>query len=177
VIYIIDAPEVDRVKIGYTGGAIRTRLSSLQSQSPVILTMRYTLPGSRAREKYMHRLLAPHRLHGEWFTNGPHVADAIDHVVEKWGVHADSRVPPPVFSSSDVATFDATDCVLCSAKAGTPCVTSATHRKGPGGIERKPHAVRTRMAAQPTPADIAAVAAYLTGASARDAGSEVPNVE
>ncbi len=62
------------VKVGYTDGAIEHRLQSLQTGAPSRLVVIGCVPGARSLERTLHRELAAHRLHGEWFERGPALA-------------------------------------------------------------------------------------------------------
>ena len=54
-------------KIGYTDGAVETRIDTLQTGNPNRLILVYQMAGSRALEKELHGIYAAKRLSGEWF--------------------------------------------------------------------------------------------------------------
>ena len=66
-IYCICAGETGPFKIGRTT-KLKTRLSELQTGSPVKLTLMAFSEGDNKTEKIIHGLLADFRMHGEWFT-------------------------------------------------------------------------------------------------------------
>lgn len=60
------------IKIGYTTRSPGERLAALQTGSPEPLEVLAVLaPASLADERAIHRALAAHRLHGEWFDREP----------------------------------------------------------------------------------------------------------
>jgi hypothetical protein len=68
-------PEVrpGRMKIGYSTSP-NSRLRALQIGSPDRLILVASFRGTPADERKMHRLLAPHRVSGEWFHMGDDAA-------------------------------------------------------------------------------------------------------
>lgn len=69
VVYVIGSTESSLVKIGRSVN-IDQRLRSIQSMSPVPLTVLWTIPGSRSLELWLHITFAEYRSHGEWFNFG-----------------------------------------------------------------------------------------------------------
>lgn len=65
-IYFVYAPEVDRMKIGYTQ-SVRSRFKGLQSASPVKLVLVAVAHGTRADEANLHKEFDEYRTHGEWY--------------------------------------------------------------------------------------------------------------
>lgn len=65
-VYFITCRQTGRVKIGCAYNPFK-RLKTLQSGSPTKLKIEALLKGSNKREKELHKLLAKHRIHGEWF--------------------------------------------------------------------------------------------------------------
>jgi hypothetical protein len=55
------------VKIGFTTGKPRSRLSQLQTGSPLPLRLWAYVAGTNELEKALHQAFAPLRSHGEWF--------------------------------------------------------------------------------------------------------------
>lgn len=55
------------VKIGWSGGDPKRRVTDLQVGNPKKLTLLHVAPGDRKLEKALHRALKFCRLHGEWF--------------------------------------------------------------------------------------------------------------
>lgn len=86
-VYVIEAPDVERVKVGWSFKP-QLRLVNLQVSSPVALRLRFVAEigllgdrslhaalyeqGDRAAqaERLAHEQLRDHRLHGEWFACG-----------------------------------------------------------------------------------------------------------
>lgn len=67
-IYLVETTEGPaRVKVGFTGGELRSRLKTLLSGSPVELRVRAAWPGCRGVEWDLHRLVRPYWVRGEWF--------------------------------------------------------------------------------------------------------------
>lgn len=65
-IYLIEAIGTGRFKIGYAKRPTK-RLISLAVGSPFPLRLVHCVPGNGEIEKLCHRILEPHRIHGEWF--------------------------------------------------------------------------------------------------------------
>ena len=101
-VYFIHAPSVPgRVKIGYSDNVLM-RLAHLQSGSPVEMELLGVARGGFELEAELHRRLAEHRLHGEWFTLDVRAARRlIWQVGGKWIDGEDPQIP-----SKDVATRD-----------------------------------------------------------------------
>lgn len=67
-IYFIGAPEVNRIKVGYTGAHPNIRMISLRACCPVDLEPVGVLRGSRSTEKLIHERLLNSRWKSEWYT-------------------------------------------------------------------------------------------------------------
>ena len=65
-VYFISTLDESTIKIGYTKN-ISSRLSALQTGSPVKLILKGWLYGSSVDEKNLHSKFKKFRLHGEWF--------------------------------------------------------------------------------------------------------------
>ncbi|MCC9312352.1 GIY-YIG nuclease family protein [Kitasatospora sp. RB6PN24] len=65
-VYVIAGAASGPVKIGCTTD-LQRRLATLQCGSPIKLQLLATFAGGRELEAALHRLLATHRLEGEWF--------------------------------------------------------------------------------------------------------------
>lgn len=86
-VYFVQAGDGGPIKIGYTTHKWRSRLSALQTGSPVRLGCRLVIaPATREDEQELHRHFAAYRLEGEWFEPGPMLAGFLD----EWG-HIDAR--------------------------------------------------------------------------------------
>lgn len=68
----------DYLKIGYTDGRLRLRLSGLQVGNPRQLVCLWGCPGDRKMEKKLHSLLSAHRVMGEWFNCNDEVCALLD---------------------------------------------------------------------------------------------------
>lgn len=66
VVYVVQAGEDGLCKIGTTT-SLDQRMRTLQSHSPLPLTLLGTVAGGRAMEASFHRQFARYRQHGEWF--------------------------------------------------------------------------------------------------------------
>lgn len=78
LVYFIQA-QTGQIKIGIAANP-ELRLCSLQTGSPVTLTLLATCPGGRPLEAEYHRRFAASRLHGEWFLPTPDVCAVIEAV-------------------------------------------------------------------------------------------------
>lgn len=66
------AGEIGPIKIGTTV-SMKSRLATIQSCSPLKLTVLATAPGGAQREAAYHAQFAGSRLHGEWFDRHPDI--------------------------------------------------------------------------------------------------------
>lgn len=66
------------IKIGYTDGPVRARVSSIQTSSPHELKLIGDIDGSSDVEMELHELLKEHRARGEWFHPAPIVVETIE---------------------------------------------------------------------------------------------------
>ena len=66
-VYLIEAKDVGLFKIGHTCGCPSVRLSTLQTGSPVWLSIIMSTKGSVSDEKFLHAKFSHVRSHGEWF--------------------------------------------------------------------------------------------------------------
>lgn len=74
-IYVLQAPPVMAVKIGFTRAQCATiRAKGLQSGNPYPLKVIAQATALPAQEFALHRLLRAHRLEGEWFEWTPEVS-------------------------------------------------------------------------------------------------------
>jgi len=65
-VYLIGTPEVQKVKIGFSGNP-KQRLRDLSTASPLELRILAQWRGTIQDEKTLHWLMKAHRSHGEWF--------------------------------------------------------------------------------------------------------------
>lgn len=75
-VYFVLAPRCGRVKIGYSK-SVMNRLFILRQGAPEKLVPLGWIPGGAAVEKELHKRLAPHRAHGEWFDLNEHVREEL----------------------------------------------------------------------------------------------------
>lgn len=80
-VYFIQGASGGPIKIG-TSRDVEDRIRGLQSCSPVRLVLLGVAAGDIRLERALHRRLAPHRLHGEWFADAPEVKAAIAEVLQ-----------------------------------------------------------------------------------------------
>ena len=73
LVYFVQAGNLPKVKIGYTTGAIRSRMANLQTGSCEVLRLRACIWGGMALEEHLHSKFAADRLHGEWFQLSPEI--------------------------------------------------------------------------------------------------------
>lgn len=68
IYFLLDEPS-NAVKVGYSGNkkSLIDRISKLQIGNPHDLKLLFAIPGDRALEKSIHRVLAKYRIRGEWF--------------------------------------------------------------------------------------------------------------
>lgn len=74
-LYFIQMESSLHIKIGVANNTGK-RLKALQTANPERLIVLGTLQGDEAEEAELHKVLAAHRMVGEWFSNGPW----LDHV-------------------------------------------------------------------------------------------------
>jgi predicted GIY-YIG superfamily endonuclease len=77
-VYFITCRKTGMVKIGCAYDPF-ARLKTLQSGSPTKLKIEALLKGSHKRERELHKLLAKHRVRGEWFR----ICDAIEAIIKE----------------------------------------------------------------------------------------------
>lgn len=83
-VYAYRVPDAGVVKIGHTRNPI-TRTAGLRGQCPLPVEWARVLwvgddKTMKATERGLHKDLSAYRTHGEWFTDGPHIYDALDGV-------------------------------------------------------------------------------------------------
>lgn len=76
MIYFLDCPAVNRIKIG-KGDDPETRIASVRLMCPVETTLLGVIPGGFTEEATLHRRFAPLRRYGEWFEGTPELRQAI----------------------------------------------------------------------------------------------------
>lgn len=84
-IYYIACSETERLKIGYTGKSVESRVKNLQTGSAGELVIIATQPGTKEDEAALHNHFASQRLHGEWFEMNEALFDHICEVVWRYG--------------------------------------------------------------------------------------------
>jgi hypothetical protein len=66
LVYVIDAPQVEATKIGFTRG-LQRRFYQLQGGCPVELFLRFAYPAHEQHEWEVHQVLYDAKVRGEWF--------------------------------------------------------------------------------------------------------------
>lgn len=77
MIYVVQRPDNQAVKIGYTSGKVKRRVSSLQTSCDVKLEVLMSERGTRTLETNIHKKLKQYRKSGEWFEWNPEVAEVV----------------------------------------------------------------------------------------------------
>ena len=77
MVYFIKSESGGYVKVGYTAGDAKKRLSGIQSNSPLKLDLLKVIPGGPALEKHLHAQYKKYRIHGEWFKFPGYIIDQI----------------------------------------------------------------------------------------------------
>ena len=67
-VYFVQSINEGPIKIGFTTNLAR-RIAQLNTGSSARLVIIASMPAGRAYERHLHRRLAAHRLHGEWFAD------------------------------------------------------------------------------------------------------------
>jgi hypothetical protein len=75
-VYFIQS-DAGPIKIGHSDVGARSRLSQLQTSSPIGLKLLKVLPGTIKLERELHRKFAQYRLRGEWFQPSPELLEFI----------------------------------------------------------------------------------------------------
>ena len=81
-VYFLHAPEVDRIKIGFSSRDVGSRVQSLQTGSPVKLELLGTIVGDVQDEGALHQRWAKARIRGEWFDGS--ILPEVDALLEEW---------------------------------------------------------------------------------------------
>lgn len=74
MIYFIYAPEVGRIKIGYSSNW-QNRFLDFMVGCPTLLDVLAVTEGGRAEERALHRVFGRSRWRGEWFNETPELLD------------------------------------------------------------------------------------------------------
>lgn len=80
-VYFVQGVDGGPIKIG-TSRDVGARIADLQCASPVRLRLLGSVPGDATLERRLHRRLAHHRVHGEWFADTVEVWRAIAETVQ-----------------------------------------------------------------------------------------------
>jgi hypothetical protein len=112
MIYVINAEGTDWYKIGYTGGAIKVRLQSLQTGNPRKLRCIFCVEGNLLHERVLHERFSSRRVNGEWFELSRDDLETI--ADEKW---YEDYVNAPCFfykqGHSDPCGCGQNNCLFC----------------------------------------------------------------
>ncbi len=71
MIYFIQDEATFHIKIGFTDGKPKDRLTALQTGCPSRIVLLASIEGDREKEKSLHARFAAHRVVGEWFNPSP----------------------------------------------------------------------------------------------------------
>ena len=82
ILYAIEAPSANRIKIGRTLDMDR-RFAGLQTASPIPLELLGSVWLPYDAESNAHTYLAEHRSHGEWFVAAPKVRELAQLIADK----------------------------------------------------------------------------------------------
>lgn len=86
----------DFIKVGFSRYP-KPRITRLACANPYPVAVAAVFPGTEADERQLHRLFAPHRVRGEWFSSHPDIEETI-----KYGpAHFDIPPPHPVAALID----------------------------------------------------------------------------
>lgn len=102
VLYVIGKPGLAVAKIGVTRN-LAARLKSLQTGSPVPLSVLWWHPGSYDLEEKVHAAFKEYRLEGEWFDFGVEEPDILTEMTVQ-SLRPD-EFPPPMRSDEDFADY------------------------------------------------------------------------
>lgn len=84
-VYFVQAMPDGPVKIGWSRDNPDRRLKEIRMMSPLRIKPLGILRGwSPRREREIHLMFAPHRLHGEWFAPGQDLLDYVVKTVKPW---------------------------------------------------------------------------------------------
>lgn len=83
-VYFIAAPEVSRIKIGYSQKEPNRRLDSLRGSAPCPLEPLGVILGDRSYEKLLHQTFEPLRTHREWYRADSALTDFIARYARPW---------------------------------------------------------------------------------------------
>lgn len=109
-VYFIEAPEVGRIKIGYSADDPDGRFAKLDIASPVRLVKRALMPGSLKIERAAHLRFAAFRVKPEWFEFVPEIREYIDEYGWDWDdmlVERRQRVKVDPFAAAREAAYRA----------------------------------------------------------------------
>lgn len=88
--YFIQGVDGGPIKIGRSVDPL-SRLSSLQTGSPVVLKMLATVPGELLPEEALHKAFADLRTHGEWFSADPQLLSLIESLPDLKRAHEEEK--------------------------------------------------------------------------------------
>lgn len=103
VVYFIGGSlaRLEVVKIGFTSGAIASRVASIRTASPIEIEIYGYVEGGRDLERKFHETFAPVRMHGEWFHADGKLWDFI-HYLDGYG----GAARPTTVDELDCAVHD-----------------------------------------------------------------------
>lgn len=81
LVYFVLAPEVNRIKIGFTSKPIQFRMSGMLTDCPCKLELLKTVPGTTQDEYDLHRFFRDLNYRREWFHATPELRSFIDELI------------------------------------------------------------------------------------------------
>jgi T5orf172 domain len=95
IVYFVEAPEVRRIKVGYTKSGISQRVSALRTGSPAEIRVRGYIYGSVSVERDIHAKFRHARFGREWFNETEDLAAFIREIAIQW---EDGSGDPPSYN-------------------------------------------------------------------------------
>ena len=93
----------DVVKIGFSKEPL-VRLTGLKTTLPGPVHTIVTVPGTPYDERRLHRLVAAHRINGEWFGNSPAVMRAMAQAAAYGAVRFEPLPTPPTHTDAETTS-------------------------------------------------------------------------
>lgn len=99
-VYFLEGPQ--RIKVGYSNNFERRLQQHLQASFDP-LTVIGTIPAGRKVEREIHTRLAPHKLKGEWYVDGPEVRLLVSAILSDGFESALGITDTPLASPTEIA--------------------------------------------------------------------------
>jgi excisionase family DNA binding protein len=88
-VYFVEAGENGPIKIGHTDASVASRISWLQTGSPVPLRLLASMPGDRDVEAKLHGKFVNTRIRGEWFER----TETLMRIIRRYAIATKKPVP------------------------------------------------------------------------------------